>query len=121
MNEMSSAIFWIYIIGYIFTSIFVWYSLSHVGVYFYHLTRIHCIRGHVGSLLWPLLPVFIWINEVKTNRYFSLSFEERMKLEGRVKTVYTDSSGKTWEAWGFPESVKANSMKVDYTKSGDET
>lgn len=95
-----------YLIGFVCASIFTWHALAHIGVYWYQFNRIETIRGHVGAMFWPLLPILIFIHEIQVNRYFNLSFEERMKYDGRVKKEYVDNNGKVTVYWELLEKDK---------------
>jgi hypothetical protein len=82
-----------YGIGYLGTFIFIWYSLAHIGVYWYQFNRLTCIRGHLGILFWPLLPL-LFLYDVWYDWKYPVSV---------LKKKWTDEFGRNHEIWGSPD------------------
>jgi hypothetical protein len=84
----------LYALGFVVSFIVGFYAMSHIGVYWYQFNRIKNLRTWGMIIVWPLSPILIYLHEREINKYFSLSFENRMRVDGRYAVQYKDSRGE---------------------------
>jgi hypothetical protein len=92
-------------IGYFVIMVLVFCFLSfaglHIGVYWYQW-RIETLRLWIMTIFWPFAPIMIFLHEREIRKYLSLSFEERMKIDGRYAVRHEDPRG-VWIGYALPD------------------
>ena len=113
----------IYAIGFFISLIFGFYAMMHIGVYWYQFNRIQTLRTWGMAIMWPIAPIMIYLHEREVNKYLALSFEDRMRHDGRYAVRHIDPRGE-WIGYALPDEdgmIRTMNGPKHYTEWKDNT